>query len=389
MAGAATATARYASLQSAYWSAFCVVMMFASVFLLDAGLTNSQIGLVVAVGGAASALAQPVVAGAADVSRVPLRVWISALAVVLGLSGAALLIPGLHWLLTAVFFGLLILGVQLVLPLVNAIGMAVINVGVPVNFGVARALGSLAFALVSAVAGRLVTTSGTMVIPLLIIVFQVATLVTAITFRFKPTGELGVAVAPEPSSPDTPTAPTNWFKFVLLLAGITLSMTSHAYINSYLFQVMNHHGGGASEMGTAMMLAALVELPPMMLWTWVAARWSSGSLLKIAGLFFAIKSILTWLATSIGAIYVAQSLQMLAFAIMVPATVYYVNRLMAPTDRVKGQAYMTMTSTLGSVIGSLTGGMLIDAAGVPTMLLVGAVVAAVGATLTVAGAERI
>ena len=159
-------TARYGMLQSSYWMAFCMVMMFASAYLLDAGLANAQIGMVVAAGGALSAVLQPVVAGMADRSRrVPLRAWIATSAVLLAILACALLLPGLPLGATAAFFGLMILVIQTAQPLINAIGMAAWARGVPVNFGVGRAMGSLAFALLSVVAGRLVATSGTVAIP--------------------------------------------------------------------------------------------------------------------------------------------------------------------------------------------------------------------------------
>lgn len=48
-----------------------------------------------------------------------------------------------------------------------------------------------------------------------------------------------------------------------------------------------------------------------------------------------------------------------------------------------------MTHTLGTVIGSLSAGFILDAAGVPTMLLFGTAVATVGAVLTIVSAEHL
>ncbi len=384
-------TTRYGVVQAAYWSGFCMVILFASAYLLDAGLSNAQIGIVIAVGGALSAVLQPVVAGAADRSRrVPLRIWAAALSALLLITAAILLLPGLHWLLTAVFFGLLILTVQLLQPLVNALGMAAMARGVPVNFGVARAAGSGVFALVSVVAGWIVASAGAVTVPLLIIGFQAVFLVATVTFVYR----AGVAVVaeadveePDMEAPVEPMTPARWRRFFALLAGVTLSMASHAMINNYMLQIMRHHGGGAGEMGTAIMIAAVLELPVMMLWSRVVGRWSPGRLLQIAGVFFVVKTGLTWLAPSVHGIYGAQTLQMVAFAVMVMASVYYVERLLPARDRIKGQAYMTMTSTVGSVVGSLAGGVLLDVSGVSLMLLVGTLIAGVGAVLTLVGAE--
>ena len=58
-------TARYAALQSSYWSAFCLVINFVSVFLLAHGLTNAQIGVLMAVASAVATVVQPIVAALA------------------------------------------------------------------------------------------------------------------------------------------------------------------------------------------------------------------------------------------------------------------------------------------------------------------------------------
>ena len=55
---------------------------------------------------------------------------------------------------------------------------------------------------------------------------------------------------------------------------------------------------------------------------------------------------------------------------MTVASVYYVNSIMEDRDRIKGQAYMTMTLSIGTIIGTLTGGVLIDYFGVNGMLAV-------------------
>ena len=65
----------------------------------------------------------------------------------------------------------------------------------------------------------------------------------------------------------------------------------------------------------------------------------------------------------------------------------YVNSVMEEQDAIKGQAYMTMTYTLGSVLGALIGGALIDAVGVNTTLVFATVAAAVGMMIVLATAR--
>ena len=367
-----------------------MAVMFAGVFLLDAGLANAQIGLVLAAGSAASALLQPTIAGAAGRStRVPLRMWIAAFAAGMAALAALLIVPGLPWLATALLFASIVFVVQSAQSLVTGVGMAAIHDGVPVNFGVARAVGSLTFAVLSLAAGWLVAASGAVAVPLILLAAAVVMAGSAATFVVRPRTVRGQAAQPHAGSSPQQGPAARPRRFMWLVAGMTLSMTSHNLINSYLFQIISFHGGGSGEMGVAVMIAAVVELPTLILWAWIARRWSPGLLLQVSAAFFAVKSAATWWAAGIGALYAAQLLQFMAFALLVPASIYYVHSLFPPGERVKGQAYMTVAPTSAGVIGGLAGGVMLDALGVPTMLMVGTVVAVIGTLVTSASVVKV
>ena len=55
------ATPYYALIQGLYWAVFCLMVGFASAFLLDRGFTNGQIGLTLGISYLLSALLQPMV----------------------------------------------------------------------------------------------------------------------------------------------------------------------------------------------------------------------------------------------------------------------------------------------------------------------------------------
>ena len=382
-------TARYALLQSSYWSGFCLIVNFASVYLLAQGLSNAEIGMVIAVASALSTVAQPLVAGVADRSRWPLRLWLVAGGLAIAIVGLALLLPGERGLLVAVNYGLLIGSIQLLQPLVNSVGMAVINLGVKVNFGVARASASLAFALLSLAAGRIVEATSEASLPLMLLLVQLVFVVAAATFVFRRAeGGEGLVEAGLEANHPAPLDRRAWLRFALLLLGFTLAMSSHNLVNGFMFQVVTFHGGTAADMGLAIMIAALTELPTMIGWNLLQRRWSPGVLMIVAGVMFAVKSIATWLAPNLAAIYLAQALQFAAFGLIIPASVYYIDRHFPPGQRTTGQAYMTMTATAGSVVGSVVGGIVLDAAGVPSMLLVGELIAVACAVSIAAGADR-
>ncbi|MFT3888776.1 MAG: MFS transporter [Arachnia sp.] len=380
-------TARYALLQSAYWSAFCLIVNFSSVYLLAHGLSNAQIGVLMAVASAVSTVLQPLVAGVVDRSRMPLRVWLTLGGVLLAALAAAL-VPQGEGILVALTYGLLIAAIQVIQPVVNSVGMAAIARGMRVNFGVARACGSVAFALISAGAGALVAATSDVAVPLLLIAVAAVFIAAAVTFVLRHPAGPSVADEAAGAGPAPAMSRRAWAMFALLLAGITLGMTSHNLLNAFLFQIVGFHGGDAAAMGVAMMIAALVELPTMAFFDRLVARWTPGTLLVVAGVVFAVKNLATYLAPNLALVYAAQVLQFAGFGLLIPATVYYVNRLLPAALRVRGQSYMTMTMSAGSVFGAMIGGLVLDAAGVPALLLVGTVAATAGAVLVWLGADR-
>ena len=78
----------------------------------------------------------------------------------------------------------------------------------------------------------------------------------------------------------------------------------------------------------------------------------------------------------------------MGWGLIAAASVYYVNAIMEEQDAIKGQAYISMTYTLGSVIGSLLGGALIDSSGVNAMLIFATISAAFGMLILLFATER-
>ncbi len=52
-------TPRFVTIQSSYWACYCCIISFSSVYLLDQGFSNAQVGLVISLGGLLSALLSP------------------------------------------------------------------------------------------------------------------------------------------------------------------------------------------------------------------------------------------------------------------------------------------------------------------------------------------
>ena len=74
-------TPRFVAIQSSYWACYCCIISFSSVYLLDRGFSNAQVGLVISLGGLLSALLQPRVSQAADrLQKLSLRLFCAGVA---------------------------------------------------------------------------------------------------------------------------------------------------------------------------------------------------------------------------------------------------------------------------------------------------------------------
>jgi len=385
---------KYSCLQGSFWMSYCVIYSYAVLYLLSRGYSASQAGVIIAVAGVVSVLLQPTVAGLADRSpRLTLRKLILALAAFIIVCAVILSVPSLFFLWYALFYGIMLATLQIMTPLVNSIGMEWINRGIDVNFGLARGIGSVCYAFASFVTGNLIETFSPSILPILIFLCFLFVFFAACLFHFP--GKAASAEEKKNTATDLDEGEakstaffSTYRQFFVLLAGISLLFICHNILNSFLFQIVEYHQGGSREMGIAAAFCASLELPTMIAFTWIVQKVSSNNLLKISGLFFILKALLTFLARGISGVYLAQVAQMFGFALFIPASVYYTNTLMGRGDRARGQAFMTATNTIGSVFGSLLGGFLIDQKGVPAMLLTAVLIAVVGEGLVFLSAQN-
>ena len=155
-----------------------------------------------------------------------------------------------------------------------------------------------------------------------------------------------------------------------------------------MIQMIEPLGGDSAAMGTAFSIEALMELPVMFGFYKLIQRFSPSALIAFAGAAFILKALAYIIAGSVTGIYLAQSLQMLSYAIFISASVYYANEKMETGDQVTGQSYMTASISIGAVVGNLTGGIVLDAAGVSALLYFALGLTVAGAAITGFGVRK-
>lgn len=381
----------YSFLQIAYWVTSAVVFCFTTVFLQFRGYSNYEIGIVFAVGNIIGFVSQPLIAGYIDRSdrRTLLRcIRITAVLAVL-LMLAVYFLPSGSISLIGVY-ALLVAGNTLLNPLCISLSFYIESWGCGINFSRARALGSLSFAVCNVILGMLVQRVSENAVPTAFILFS--SLLGLATLLFVPVNRAHRIAAPERRMQSASEKPSGLLefarenkRFMLFLLGTATLYFTHGMIGNFMIEFIRSIGGGSEDMGNVLAFMTVVEVPVMLLFGRLTQRFKCSSLLRFAVIMFTVKELMIYLASSLPALYAAEALQAFSFALFVPASVRYVDEVIAKHNAVKGQAFVTSMMTLGSIFASYIGGLLLDTSTPGFTLLVGVIVSAVG-TLIMLGA---
>ncbi len=381
----------YSFLQIAYWVTSAVVFCFTTVFLQFRGYSNYEIGIVFAVGNIIGFVSQPLIAGYIDRSdrRTLLRcIRITAVLAVLLMLAVYLLPSGSVSLIVA--YALLVAGNTLLNPLCISLSFYIESWGCGINFSRARALGSLSYAACNVILGMLVQRVSENAVPTAFILFS--SLLGLATLLFVPVDRAHRIAAPERRMQSASEKPSGLLefarenkRFMLFLLGTATLYFTHGMIGNFMIEFIRSIGGGSEDMGNVLAFMTVVEVPVMLLFGRLTQRFRCSSLLRFAVIMFTVKELMIYLASSLPALYAAEALQAFSFALFVPASVRYVDEVIAKHNAVKGQAFVTSMMTLGSIFASYIGGLLLDTSTPGFTLLVGVIVSAVG-TLIMLGA---
>ena len=384
-------TLKFGFIQSSYWISQCAINSFAAVYLHAKNFDNTQIGFILSFAAILSLILQPLTASFADKSkRVTLRHLLLALMfLVIGLSLLLYILPGSFLLISVIY--ILVNAVEFTVnPLFNSLAMEYMNQGVPMNYGLARGMGSISFAVMSFFLGSLVDKFGAdIILPVFLVCYVLVILSTYLFHDKLPVKSQeqkdvrglsdNIVLEEEKEASGILTFFLDHKLFLLMLCGVAMIFYSHVLINTYLINIMEHVGGSGSDMGVSLSIAAFLELPAMAFFIYIVKKIKVSTLIKLSALFFAIKSFAILLAPNVYMVHFSMVFQMIAFALFTPASIYFVNDLIEKENRVKGQSMLGVANIgVAGTLANLTGGKLLDSYGVTAMLLTGTVVTAVG-----------
>lgn len=404
-------TAEYAGMWSIYWMYYGTLLSFGSVYLLSRGFSNYEIGTLFALASILGALIQPPIADVVDHSRTfrmhRMLELLSASMLALGASLFLFTVRSIPLFIAYLLLYAILLDLQ---GLLNAALFTLQETGYEISYGFPRGIASVAYSVLVILLGRVVERTGSGILPYVGVVLLAGMLGCVVrsdrhylqalkekAAKLAASGpaESHNAAASEPGETaqslradeartteriSLPQFLRRNKLFLVLSIGSMFYFFGNAAQNTFLYQIVEDVGGDSGDMGVVAAMGALMEVPLLLGFDAVRKHCKVTWLVKAATVSALVKFTIFWLAQSvfvIGASQVLQGIQIL----IIPGMVYFINSIMDKGEAVKGQAWFVMSSTIGTVVASYLGGLILDAAGPKALCLTSAVCALAGCVI--------
>lgn len=382
----------YALIQGLHWAGYCGIVSFAAVYLQARGYSNVALGHVLAYGYVLGLVLPQLLAAWIDRSR-----SVTAYHCLWGLFAAQTVLvlvlrhmPGQG--MSVSVLSCLLIGIEVSLnPLNTEIGAELERKICHINYGMARGTGSIVYAPVAILLGRLIDNAGVRTLPwieLAGIVLQCAALVLMTVSTRAIPASADESAGEKAAASRLPDFIRDNRRFLIMLLGAAFLFFAHNLVNNYMINVVRHVGGDTSDMGALSGCTALVEIPMMFLYDRFARRVGCAFTVRFAAAMFALKALFIALASSMAGLYCANLLQCVSFAVITPALVRYADLHVSRRDSAKAQAVAFGTVTVGNIVSSFLGGALFDGTSVRSTLLICFAAAVLGAVICIIFTER-
>jgi PPP family 3-phenylpropionic acid transporter len=335
-----------------YFSAVGAAFPYLPVFYRDLGLDLNAIGIIAALQAATQLITAPIWGGLAD--RFPhSRLTLPAAALFACVGAAVLLlatdllgaVPGAILGGVILFAGLAGIG-----PVLDARSLELLGDDRH-RYGQARAWGSAAFVVSATVVGVVLDRAGPRSI---FAIYLPALLLTAFVTGFLPRRGTSHSASILRGARTVLTAPG----LALFLGGVFLVWTSLSALNAFYSIQIVALGGGATLVGVAWAVGAIVEVPIMFGFARLGARFGNERIVIVGSFAFAVRAVLAALAQDPAALVAISVLEGFSFACFFVGGVTYVGSLAPRTLAGTAQGLFAATAGLATIVGSLVGGVL-------------------------------
>lgn len=384
---------RYNLLHIFYFFSICSINGFTAVFLQNKGMSNTLVGLAMGIGSVLSIAIAPVFSSVLEnikgitIKKLILIVYSVQFAVYLAM--AFLNLP-VFVILPA--YMVMMSSVIAVTPLLSMICMNYASKGYDIDFGTARGLGSLSYAIGAVLLGQI---SKIWTPDYLALAFLASGLCMFLVLFSMPDSDIQVMDEKNPDSKKKNRSSIfyvikTYKVFFLFLLGFGIVYAGVSALGTYLVNIVTSLGGDTSLYGIALFCMAASELPVMAATGKLIKKFGSERLIAIAAVFYLFRNFTICLAPSIPILLIGMMCQGASYGLFTAVITNYVGSHLPERHGLAGQNLISIMSTgLGTSSGSILGGVLIDVFGFTGLKLFALALTVIGCFIMLAAAFHV
>lgn len=361
----------YALIQGIYWAIYASTTAYIVVLLKERGFNNTEIGYINAARTSVSVIAQIILSTFADKHKnIPLKYIITIMMSFALISNMVFKITSLDFIQIFIIF--LVFGISelSIISLMDSMALQFINDGRSINYSACRGIGSVSYAVLCIFLGRWVDLVGVEIIIKIHEVSIIAYIILLITFpTFKKKKQEKKKERKENTSNILKMLSSN-SRYTFYLIGVIFTFAGYMGVINFLSNLISNVGGNNTHLGMALFVMAICEVPMMVfLFPKLYRKLSADKLVFISMLVQVIRSSLLMFAKTPEMIIGIQALEIMAYGLYVPASIYFINKMIAEKDCIKGQTLGMMASSFGGTIGTALFGIILDKYNINSMLI--------------------
>jgi len=357
-----------------YFGAIGAAYPYLPVFYRDLGLTFEEIGILTAIQAAIQLSLGPVWGGLVD--RFP-RVGLTLpMAAAVAAVGGFVLFLATDFSSTLAGSILLFAGLAGIGPTLDARTLETLGPQGRDRYGQVRAFGSLAFVVVALLVGLLLEARGSRSLFWIYLPGLIGTVLVTATIRRRGTNR---SISILRGAGQILGAPG----MLVFFGGFTIVWTSLTAMNAFYSIQVVALGGSTALVGITWAFGAIIEVPLMYAFPKLGARFGTERLLVFGAVAFTVRSVLAALAVDPIALVLIAPLEGLGFACAFVGGVTVLAARLPTSLGGTAQGLFSASAGLATIIGSVVGGTIAGAIGIPGMFAACSVIGLTG-TLVVA-----
>ncbi|WP_136605003.1 MFS transporter [Paenibacillus dokdonensis] len=352
-----------------FFALLSMFIPFLPLYFSEQGLNETQIGTIIGIGGFITLIAQPLWGMISDRTRTIRKVLI--ILVICTTVTGYLLYSTSNYALIIVFVMLTYFFLMPVDPLTESLNFRVAE-SAGISYGSLRTFGALGYAVMSLLAGYLMTNYGA----------------HSLGYTFAGLGIISLIVtflmpdAPVSGKPVTMNSLKSFLRnkeTLLFLVLVFISSVPARMNDTYLGLYIKDLGGKPDLLGLAWFLAAGSEILVFSLSFWWLRKNKELAIISIAGAFYFIRFFISaWITDPDWMAYI-QLLQIMTFPVFYTAAIQYLYSIVPVEWRATGQTVLALLFFgVSGILASFAGGALYQAFGGKTMYLTISVMSFIG-----------